>query len=247
METIPKVIHQTVGDKSSLHPELVRNIEAIQSLNPDYLYRLYDNADVERFIKSQYSTNVLRYFHQINPVYGPARADFFRYLLMYREGGIYLDVKSTLTVPLSQAITSPDYLLSHWRNGHGERYFGWGVHPEFDVMNEFQQWHIVAPPNHPFLKAVIGEVMWNIDNYAPDVHGVGKIGVLRVTGPIAYTQAIAPLRSSYRHQVVDIEQLGFRYSIAETTQASLAHESLFQDHYHHIRPLPVVLSSHVPW
>ena len=75
----------------------------------------------------------------------------------------------------------------------GEPFEGWGLHPECGPYGEYQQWHIIAAPQHAFLRATISAVMWNIDNYSIEHHGVGKPGVLRTTGPIAYTKAITPL------------------------------------------------------
>ena len=106
---------------------------------------------------------------------------------------------------------SDTYILSHWRNAPGEPFEGWGLHPECGPYGEYQQWHIIAAPQHAFLRATISAVMWNIDNYSIEHHGVGKPGVLRTTGPIAYTKAITPLVDRYEHRLVDIESLGFVY------------------------------------
>ena len=238
---IPKIIHQTVADYSDLHPYFAKNIESLKYMNPDYEFRIYDDRDISEFIKSNYSANVLGYFYKLNPIYGPAKADFFRYLLMYKIGGIYLDIKSTIIRPLSELHNLSNYLLSHWNNSIGQRHFNWGRHTQYGVPNEFQQWHIVAPSNHPFLKAVICEVMRNIENYSPEAFGVGKLGVLRVTGPIAYTQAILPIREKFSHRLVDIEKFGFRYSILNDAKNALAHELLFKNHYRNTAPEPIVL------
>ncbi len=248
---IPKIIHQTFPDKGRRHPDLEENIKKLKAQNPGWDHRFYDDADVRSFIQKNYSSNVLRYFDQINPHYGPAQADFFRYLLMYKYGGVYLDIKSTVTKPLDAIVKPADvYLLSHWRNKPGERYSGWGLNAECSVIpnGEFQQWHIVAAPRHPFLKAAILNVMWNIDHYDPKTVGVGKIGVLRVTGPIAYTLAIWPILQTFHHRMVDSLGEGFQYSIFEKPNASsandkLAHEKLFHNHYNKMDVLePIVLT-----
>ena len=228
---IPKIIHQTIQDKKNVHDEFLFNINFLKENNQNYRYYLYDDEDIINFIKKNYSNNILNYYNQINPIYGPARADFFRYLLMYEIGGVYLDIKSTLDVPLEKVIKTNNYILSYWDNGPGKRFQGWGVHPNLGVANEFQQWHIIAPPKHPFLKAVISEVTWNIDNYSPSKYGVGKIGVLNVTGPLAYTKAILPIQSFYKHELLNIESLGFRYSITGFPGSELNHEKLFPNHY----------------
>ena len=126
------------------------------------------------------------------------------------------------------------YLLSHWRNRTGQRYQGWGLWPASAGLTEngeYQQWHVVSEPAHPFLKAVIEKVSHNIDTYEPSRDGVGKKGVLAVTGPLAYTQAICGIADKHRHRVVDVLSIGFIYSIFETQTAQTAHQFHFKDHY----------------
>ena len=139
----------------------------------------------------------------------PGESGFFRYLAIYKLGGVYLDIKSTATTPLDDVLSPDDeYLLSHWSNREGHPYKGWGRHhPRHGFDEEYQQWHIVAAAHHPFLEAVIERVKKNIDAYDPLLHGVGKRGVLQVTGPIAYTLAIQSVRQSGRFRLVDIEEL----------------------------------------
>ena len=46
------------------------------------------------YIRREYGESILSCYLRIDPVYGAARADLFRYLLLYRTGGVYLDIKS---------------------------------------------------------------------------------------------------------------------------------------------------------
>lgn len=66
---------------------------------------------------------------------------------------------------------------------------------------------MIAAPGHPFLRAVIERVVSNVDNYSPWRFGVGSIGVLRVTGPVAYTLAIAPLQDRHPCKTVASEEV----------------------------------------
>jgi mannosyltransferase OCH1-like enzyme len=233
--TIPRVIHQTIPDKANLDELISKNIQHLKSINKSWDYCLYDDKDCARFISDRYGSVMLNYYERINPLYGAARADLFRYLLIYEYGGVYLDIKSTIVSPLDNVLLEDDvYLLSKWRNGPGEDYEGWGIYnPSIDgVESEYQQWYIAASPGHPFLKAVIEKVRHNIDRYSPFTDGVGKNGVMKLTGPIAYTSAIEPIRSSDKCRVVDIENLGFRYSIIPSENHNqYGHVKLFKNHY----------------
>ena len=77
---------------------------------------------------------------------------------------------------------------------------------------------------------MIENVLRNLDVYSPPLHGVGKFAVLRVTGPIAYTLAIAPLLDKHPHRRVESDRdLGLQYTIYQSDM--LRHVSLFKAHY----------------
>ena len=134
------------------------------------------------------------------------------------------------------------FVLSQWRNNDGDCYQGWGRHPEFGVESEYQQWHIIATPRHPFLKSVISTVKTNIDRYDPIRDGVGRIGVLRLTGPIAYTIAIKSIKTLHKHRLVDIIDFGFKYSIFDDCSISDISHLYGNDHYSNLRRPIVNLS-----
>lgn len=236
---IPKIIHQTTSDKARLHPALRENIQRIKALNPDWEHRLYDNAECRAFIEAHYDKETLRVYDRISPRYGAAKADFFRYLVMYRVGGVYLDIKSTVVKPLSSVISDDiRYLISRWDSGPGGRDEGAGKHGKYGVEDEFQQWFIVSEAAHPFLEAVIKRVCGNIAAYDALNGGVGASGVLRTTGPIAYTLAIRPLLDQYPHDFVDIYDFGFRYSCLPNDAQQDQHRKIIPS-YRDIR-FPVV-------
>lgn len=222
---IPKVIHQTYYNKT-LPVEIEENINLIKSMNPDWIYKLYDDADIEEYIK-MYFPELVQIYQKINPIYGAARADFFRYLVIYNEGGVYLDIKSSLSKPLNEIIRSEDrYLLSHWQDDYG-------AHDSIaNPMGEFQQWHVVAVKGHPFLKRVIDKVCNNIMHYSPFIHDTGAWAVINLTGPIAYTLAITPVLTNSPHRLErDNTYFGFIYSIYESQGIHQGHYKLSKKYY----------------
>lgn len=192
---IPKNIYQIILDKTKINYMFQENIDYIKKLNPIWNHILYGDNDIIKYIKTNYGVQMLNIYNMINPEYGAAKADFFRYLLMYKEGGVYLDIKSGMKYPLDEIINEDDeYILSYWSCKNHNKIIG-------NKNGEFQQWHIICRPNHPYLKAVINNVIINILNYDIKKYGVGKFGVLKVTGPIVYTQSIQPLLSHYNHKI----------------------------------------------
>lgn len=228
--SIPKIIHQTYANRQ-LPEELQENQRLLRTMNPGWEYRFYEDKDVIEFISENYGDKILGYYNRINPLYGAARADLFRYLVVYKCGGAYLDIKSSINVPFDLFLQDDDtYLIAQWENEKDEEFPGWGFHYDLrDILGgEFQQWHVVAAPGHPFLRSVLQNVLKNIDLYIPALHAVGKRGVLRLTGPVAYTLAIEPLLGSCNHRVITRQTpFPFRYSI----YPSDSHIGLLSTHY----------------
>ena len=235
---IPRVIHQTHEVPfEMLAEQYKRNTRRFLRENPTFEYRYYSAAQCEAFILTRYGAEMLAVYRAINPAYGPARADLFRYLLMYEEGGVYLDMKSGPSAPLTETIRHTDeFLLSNWCEGacgrtHWESFVRTG-------FGEYQQWWIACRPKHPFLRAVIDRCVRNIREYvydASDRTTFGKLGVLILTGPIAYTQAIHPLVRSGGCRFVP-SSLG---GALQYNRIGFDHTTLYARHYSTLRT-PIV-------
>jgi hypothetical protein len=242
--SIPKKLFQTAKSYDTLPPEIKANIARLKELNPDWDYRFFDDEQMKSYLRNNLPPEEWELLQEINPRYGVVLADIFRYVIVHKEGGIYLDVKSTATKPLSQTI-DPEaaFVISQWPNKVGQLYIGYGLHPELaDVPGgEFQQWNVIAAQQHPFLKAVIARVLNNIRTYTPSQFGTDAYGVLRVSGPIAFTQAIYPLLDHYPHKIVNLEDWGILYSIYDAGGApGQSHQARMPGHYAAVRE-PVVL------
>ena len=227
---IPRKIFQLVPNKNSIHPYLQQNINNIKKLHPKWKYTLYDDEDILTYI-SRYYPQYLKVYLKINPKYGAARADFFRYLLMYKEGGVYLDIKSSVNRPLEHIIYSNDeYLLLHWK--------GKPLAKELNnIYGEYQQWNIICKPKHPFLENVIQNVVKNIENYDYIRDGYGKPSVLKLTGPYVYTKSIEPLLRQNKYTLyTDNTKVGLVYNATPTDHTKI----IGSVHYSELKE-PIVL------
>ncbi|MBD8631858.1 glycosyltransferase [Oxalobacteraceae sp. CFBP 8755] len=239
---IPKQIHQCFFGARTFTGELAHNVDFIKGLNPDWTHTRYDEPMMKQFIMEHYGTKILRYYERINPNYGAARADLFRYLLLYKVGGAYLDIKSTMTRPFDDFITPSDrYLLGQWDDPDNLDRLGWGIHRELAHIDhgEYQQWHIICAPGHPFLRAVILSVLANIDRYLPWRNDTGAHGTFRLTGPVAYTLAIHPLTATEPCRLIHSRESGLVYSILNQR----SHAKLFTSHYYRLTESIVKLNT----
>jgi mannosyltransferase OCH1-like enzyme len=212
-KTIPRIIHQAYHGKKL--PEALRQlVDTLCEQNPTWEHRLYDDAELSAWIEEHYGPAVASYYDRIDSRYGAARIDFWRYLLIYKIGGIYIDIKSTFSRPIDEVIRADDqFLLSSWPQDAYEQ--GYGVHARLSHRSrgEYQQWHVIGVPGHPFLRAVIMQVMANIDRYNPWRDGVSKFAVVHTTGPVPYTLAIEPLIDTWPHrEVADERDLALVYN-----------------------------------
>ena len=60
-------------------------IANIKKLNPDKEILFFTDEDVVKFISEEYDSSYVDFFHSVKR--GCSKADFFRYCLIYKEGG----------------------------------------------------------------------------------------------------------------------------------------------------------------
>jgi mannosyltransferase OCH1-like enzyme len=228
---IPRIIHQTAASRASLAPDLVANVRRLQQLNPEWEYRFYNDAEMKAYLEANLTPEQVALCRKVNPRYGVVLADLFRYVVIHREGGVYLDIKSGLERPLDAILRPTDhFILSQWRNRLGESHRGFGFHHELMKIipgGELQQWHVIGAPGHPFLARVIERVFDNMRSYEAIRDGTGKRGVLRLSGPISYSLAIMPVLAQHPFRLIDSHAEGIVYTIYPWTK----HEKRTPGHY----------------
>jgi hypothetical protein len=74
--------------------------------NPEYAFPLVSDDQVETLISDNFAPIVLEAFRSINPALGAAKADFWRYCVLYVYGGIYIDADSGLNRPLRELLAA---------------------------------------------------------------------------------------------------------------------------------------------
>ena len=87
---IPLNIYQTWHTKN-LPNSMKSAVNKIINTNPEFNYYLFDDDDCRNFIKLNFDARVLHAFDSLIP--GAYKADLWRYCVLYKNGGIYLDIK----------------------------------------------------------------------------------------------------------------------------------------------------------
>lgn len=87
---IPLDIYQTWYTKD-LPPKMKECVQRLKNDNPEFRHHLYDDEECRIFIKDNFDKDVLYAFDALIP--GAYKADLWRYCILYKKGGIYLDIK----------------------------------------------------------------------------------------------------------------------------------------------------------
>lgn len=132
-QRIPKIIWQTM--KTNEVPVFMKSYaDSWINLNPEYEYRFCDDNDIADFLRKDFPEYLKSYQ---NLKYGASKADLWRYLVMYKYGGIYADIDCMCMNP-----------LRNWIDKHATFVTALGTN------KDICQWLIITAPNNPiFLRA----------------------------------------------------------------------------------------------
>ncbi len=134
--------------------------------NKDYRYEFYDDARIDRFLKEEFPPEVFNAYNKL--AIGAAKADFFRYAVLYKYGGVYVDIDGAIVRPLSKIIQDDDVAVLSREQ-----------HPGL-----FVQWALIYDKGHPFMLRTLNRCIENIAiNKSPH-------NVLYMTGPNVYSEVI---------------------------------------------------------
>ena len=87
---IPANIFQTWHTKT-LPPGMQMAVNNLKASGIRFKYQLFDDNDCKEFIKNNFDESVFNAYNSLKP--GAYKADLWRYCVLYKEGGIYLDIK----------------------------------------------------------------------------------------------------------------------------------------------------------
>jgi len=209
--SIPKRIIQT-HKNADIHVEHRRTWIAH---NPEFEYLFFDDAGCERFIG--------QHFPEFLPTYDKLplkaqKADFFRYLAIYRLGGIYADVDTICMAPVAGYLDleSVDLAIGIEMTADVYRQGPRKYLQEYLAPRQFSQWTFAAAAGHPMLAALMQSIHQSVAQLSQarlvELSGLPRF-VLELTGPIAFTQAVQFYTAFHPSQAIQVlPQLYWGYS-----------------------------------
>ena len=198
---IPQKIWQTWHTSAILlEDETKDHARTWQEKNPQYRYELLTDGGAESYVRQNFAEEPLLrdvYLNLTDPI---LRADFFRYLLLSAEGGVYADVDVECREPIDTWIP-PQYqgkvgvvlgietdrkpVENDVKLYYDHREYIWGV----------TNWTFMSKRGHPFLRLVAEMVANNIIEVArKQGQPLATVDfsykeVIDSTGPRAFTEA----------------------------------------------------------
>lgn len=162
---IPKDIYQSWYTKD-FDLDTQHRIQNMKSFNPNWNHHIYDDDDIDKFVNDNFPGIIADSYNRLNIIV--AKVDFWRYLVLYKNGGVYLDIDSCINGSLDELIHENDKgIITCEKN-----------------KDLYVQWGLIFDKNHIILKTTIDLIIHNIRNNAfpNNIH--------KMTGPTVYSHAI---------------------------------------------------------
>jgi len=88
---IPLHIYQIWHNLDEMPSSVKKSIQILKQQNPEFEHHLYDERMARNYIHTHFSKDILDAYDTVIP--HALKADIWRYCVMYKDGGIYLDSK----------------------------------------------------------------------------------------------------------------------------------------------------------
>lgn len=182
-----QVIYFAVKDRSSIHPDIAKQLRKWHELNPDYVMFIQDDQDAADLVLSMFP-NLTTLWNRLEPI---QRADIWRYVVIHSFGGWYFDADVLPVRPISAwdldpfntlvvGVEADNYAAGAPKHG-GAR----------DLT--FSQYAFGAAPQHPALSLVLEKIIALGSRLVmqPEMTVEERLlHVLNTTGPVAWTDSV---------------------------------------------------------
>lgn len=182
---IPKNIWQTYKNTYESLPDYALSATNTWiDKNPDWTYNYFSDQDVMDFVRDNFDSKWINIF-QACPL-GVMRADIWRVMILYINGGMYTDLDTICNVPISQWF---DESIG-FKNDKGEH--EWiDLSSKSMILNaehemHIEQWTFLSEPGHPALNKILENIEAAFIN--PDYSNPHFVH--QMTGPGVFTKSI---------------------------------------------------------
>jgi len=207
LSKIPNNVYQT-WETRFLGKTHSKSLNDFRNNNPSLSFYLYEKEKRDEYMQTNWGDHQISQIYS-NSLFGPLKADIFRYCILYDLGGYYFDIAKACKTPLNKL---------HDKNHEGiitfedNECFYPPIQKEiFNLkrpFNYFLQWGLAFSPKHSFLYQLINEISKNYTFYKNKVFHNPKLAILNFTGPGMYTKVMRDYISNnqdHRFNELDIK------------------------------------------
>lgn len=161
-------------------------IDKFKAMNPEYKYQLYVDEEIDKFVNDNYPGDIANAYNKLNIIV--AKVDLWRYLVLYKYGGVYVDIDSNILKPLNELIKNEDEAII---TSESHRHINASTSSSYVC---YVQWALIFKKGHPILKKTVDLIVDYIktNRYPENVH--------RMTGPTVFTEAITLIHKELFNQ-----------------------------------------------
>ena len=218
---IPKIIWLTMKNLPDDYHDLPENVQIVLDQNSKWGSVIADDKLALEFMQKIYpNTSLLWAYESINPVLGAAKADIWRYAVLYAVGGVYIDADAAFMGKLDDFIKPNDkIILSSEKNIINPCY-----KPDYYLYSKNDgnddrviiQWMILTSPQHVFLEKslinlvnIVKSLYQRQSVLLPDLSKFQML--LCTTGPWMFSNTIKNVMNSSSTELVGIRFDGKDY------------------------------------
>lgn len=167
---IPLHIYQTWHTTHELPPKMRECIDTLKRQNPEFVHHLFDDNDCREFIRDNYNKEIVNAYDSLVP--GAYKADLWRYCILYKKGGVYIDIKFKCAnnVKLIDFIHQEKFVEDKPQNGERGIYNGIMICEKGDrrllkaiymIVNNVNEKYYGTTPLSPTGPGLLGKIFTN--------------------------------------------------------------------------------------
>ena len=219
---IPRQIFVTLKDVPPKFKDLPPHILGYLTHQKHWSAIIANDKYVDRFMNEVFAnTSVLWAYESITPSLFAAKADIWRYSVLYAYGGVYIDADASFHADLDKFILPSDkFILSCEKNKMYPCYqptYPLGQSPVLYDNYQVLQWMIFSAPQHPFLSQTLTNVVAIIKSIyirksiLLATLSEKKNAMFCATGPAVFTHSIREVISTTSNKTLGHRRAGTDY------------------------------------
>ncbi|SPJ85627.1 related to alpha-1,6-mannosyltransferase HOC1 [Fusarium torulosum] len=162
-----------------------------RKINPGWRYERITDANNDAYVRDRFDANISDVFTSSqDPV---LKADFLRYLILLREGGVWADIDTYAHQPVSKWIPKKDQGLVNLVVGIENDHHKQPIWPGSPYSVQLCQYSVLAQPNHPAIKTLVEQVTIDLKKLLASKQPNETVSfqdVMSTTGPFAFTKVL---------------------------------------------------------